>query len=131
MYQMRESHLRISKATVFPQLGVVEEIALLFSHATQQLVQACAIIELIQQTDKKVNVASRVNEMPSWAFEFWSPNLDRKGFGENLGKFLLGSQGSSCVLLLVVKDMCSLGLGKLAEYQKKSIRMRHTLTLMR
>ena len=29
------SYLGISKANVFPQLGVVQEIALLFPHATQ------------------------------------------------------------------------------------------------
>jgi hypothetical protein len=90
---------------------VVEEIALLLSHTAQQLIQACTIVELIQQADKEVYVASRVNEMPSRAFEFWSPDLNGKGFREDLGEFLLGSQGRSCVLLLVVKDMCSLGLG--------------------
>jgi len=70
---------------------VIKEIALLLSHAAQQLIQACAIIELIKQADKEVNVTSRVNEMPSWAFEFWSPNLNGESFGEDLGKLLFGS----------------------------------------
>lgn len=48
--------------------------------------------------------------MSTGTFKFWPPDLDRKCLGEYLGKFLLGSNRSGCVLLVIVNDMRSLGV---------------------
>ena len=60
--------------------------------------------------------------MSTGTFKFWPPDLDRKCLGEYLGKFLLGSNRSGCVLLVIVNDMRSLGV--VSNMDKKKIKLR-------
>lgn len=81
---------------------------MLLSHAAEQLIQTCAIVKLIKQAYEEVDVACRIYEMPTRAFELRSPDLDSESFGEDLRKLLFGSKSSRSVALLVIENMRSL-----------------------
>lgn len=88
---------------------MIDEIALLLSHASKQLIQTCTIVEFIKKADKEIDVTGCVDKMPSRAFVLRTPDLDGKCLGEDLRQLLLRCSSCCSVLLIVVDDMGSLG----------------------
>ena len=88
---------------------MVEKITLFLSHTAKDLVEACMVVELIEQAHKKVHVSCSIDKMPARAFKFRLPHLNGHRLSEYLlRKFLLGCRSSRRVLVVVIYYMSSL-----------------------
>lgn len=101
----------VCEADIFPELGVVDEIALPLSHTAEELVKTRSVVELVEKVDEEVHISCSVDEVPTGTFVFGTPDLNGHCFREDLlGKFILCGYCSGGVFLVVVDDTCGLGL---------------------
>lgn len=88
---------------------MVDEVSLFLSYAPKQLLKTRPIIELIEKTDKEVDISSSIDEMSSWSFVFWLPDLQSHGLSEYLlRQLMLRTCGSRFIFAVIVENMRSL-----------------------
>lgn len=100
----------VCEADIFPELGVVDEVALPLSDSAEELVKARPVVKLVEQMDEEVHITCSVDEVSAGTFILGTPDLDGHCFREDLlGKFVLcGYCGGRGVFLVVVDDTCGL-----------------------